>query len=194
MSATCHPTCAYKSMGTSTTVDFDHKTGLPIPAVIVPGLVGIYGTFPFTMSLSIAVEIWFRAKEVTLTTPNGVFVIDVRHTFANDPPPPDSLTPIPYPPSPGSSATQLHSVIYAEDATTNMTFDLNYGNFATDGTGGYSMFMFFIDNTGAVSTYANSTDPSVGTFYLLVNGGVVSADIRGTGTYGDVTAEITGTW
>lgn len=175
------------------TTILDYRTGLPIPAEPSTGFVGVYGQFPFEMSLSVVNQIWFTAKEVTVTTPNGVFVIDVRHTFANDPPSPIG-TPNPFPPSSGSYATQLDVIWVVDDPTTGMFFDLNFGQLLTDGTGGYSMFLVFIDNFSAVSTYANSTDPSVGTFYLLVNGGVVSADIRGTGAYGDVTAEITGTW
>lgn len=194
MSATCHPTCAYKSMGNGTPGGFDHKTGLPIPAEVASGFIGIYGQFPFEMSLSVAIQLWFNAREVTLTTPNGVFVIDVKHNFASDPPPPDSLTPVPYPPSPGSYSTQLHAFFYAEDPSTGMQFELTFGFLFTDGTGGYSMLFVFDDNSSAVSTYSAPGSPSVGTFYLLVNGGTVSADIRGTGTYGDVTAEITGTW
>lgn len=201
MIASCHPTFFYKSISPAPqTASWDLKSGISYPAFVSSGYTPNYGVFPFNLTRSQAAYCYFRAKIVTVATPLANHTCTIPNDFNVNGGGPLGITSNPYPPTGGSFSIQLVPTWVNDDwaiGATQFQFDIGGFNLLSNGSNLYHPFLQFSDTDGStynVSTFANGGDPSVGTLYFLDPSSTITADIRGTGTYGDVVVTVDSTW
>lgn len=192
----------------------DMLTGLPFPAFVPANPSGIFDYIQYApkFTRSGLCYWYYKAKEITVTTPIGTSIIDMRNLFASGPAPF-------FPSTPAINNFEIDAQSFffplyyrpVTQVSDPFVFRLTwfYGGFGisgafqplyADGTGGYFPLLEFND-LGFISAPSDGSAPSVGTLRLqdLAGNDLATCDIGYSGggsppTFGDVTAQVTTEW
>lgn len=192
----------------------DLLTGLPYPAFVTtnaaPAVVKLdnlgNGWYcPIKLNLGNLCSLYFQARELTVTTPEDNYTLDLRNLFSSGPTPfPSSndfaisqsslFYPLIYDAVNGSISQLI--ICYRGSFATGIPGNTNFGVYA-DGMGGYFPVLRFT-GTG-VTTFADPSTSVVGTLHLqdMAGNDIGTCNIYDDGlgsSYGDVTVQVTAEW